>query len=262
VSFSAGCPSSGSFASLQESIAGIRDRQDHGLTQLDERLARIEAKLDKPPTTAPPRPTRPDGLDPKATFKVEVGAAHTKGAPEAKVTIVEWSDFQCGYCRKVVPTLKEIEKLYGKDVRIAFKHFAIPKHERARAAAIATEAAGRQGKFFEMHDKVFDNAKQLTDENFVAWAREMQLDVAKFQRDLADPALAKKVDDDQKQGAKLGVRGTPTFFVNGRYLSGAQSLETFKALIDEEKAEADALIAKGTRPQDVYAAVIATGKTP
>jgi protein-disulfide isomerase len=257
----AGCQGGGSFAALQEKLTAIGDKQDAVLARLDA----IEQKIGQGGAAAPgqkpqqgPKPGQPN---PKDTFKVEVGAAYTKGPASAKVTIVEWSDFQCPFCSRVVPTLKEIEKAYGDDVRIAFKHNALPMHNRAKAAAIAAEAAGRQGKFFEMHDKLFENAKALTDENFVAWAGELGLDVEKFKKDLADPAIAKKVDDDQKQGTQLGARGTPAFFVNGRFLSGAQPLEAFKALIDEEKKEAEALIAKGTPPDRVYAAVIAQGKT-
>jgi len=125
-------------------------------------------------------------------------------------------------------------------------------HNRAMAAAMAAEAAGKQGKFWEMHDKLFENAKELTDENFAKWADEIGIDTAKFKKDLEDEGLKKKVLDQQKLGMSLGARGTPAFFINGRYLSGAQPAPAFKAVIDEEIKKADAPLAKGTPKHKLY----------
>lgn len=257
-----GCQGSGSFAKLQEKLDEISQKQD----AITAKLGELETKINTaPPPGKPgapdPKGPKPGAPDPKVTYKVELGDAHTKGGTQPKVTVIEWSDFQCPFCSRVGPTLKEIEKNYGDDVQIAFKHNALPMHNRARPAAIAAEAAGRQGKFWEMHDLLFANAKELTDENFKKWAGELGLDVAKFEKDLADPALGKKVDDNQKQGTSLGARGTPAFFVNGRYLSGAQPFDAFKALIDEEMKKADALLAKGTPRDKLYAETIKSGKT-
>jgi protein-disulfide isomerase len=257
-----GCQGSGSFAKLQEKLDEISQKQD----AITAKLGELETKINSaPPPGKPgapdPKGPKPGAPDPKATYKVELGDAYTKGGAQPKVTVIEWSDFQCPFCSRVGPTLEEIEKAYGDDVQIAFKHNALPMHNRARPAAIAAEAAGRQGKFWEMHDILFANAKELTDENFKKWAGELGLDVAKFEKDLADPAIAKKVDDNQKQGTSLGARGTPAFFVNGRYLSGAQPFDAFKAIIDEEMKKADALIAKGTPRDKVYAETIKSGKT-
>jgi protein-disulfide isomerase len=134
-------------------------------------------------------------------------------------------------------------------------------HNRAMAAAMAAEAAGKQGKFWEMHDKLFENAKELTDENFEKWAGEIGLDVALFKKDLNDEGLKKKVLDQQKLGMSLGARGTPAFFINGRYLSGAQPPDAFKAVIDEEMKKADALLSKGTPKDKLYEKTIEAGKT-
>jgi protein-disulfide isomerase len=127
-------------------------------------------------------------------------------------------------------------------------------------AAMASEAAGKQGKFWEMHDKIFENQKDLSDENFVAWAGELGLDVAQFKKDLEDEGLKKKITAQQEQGMTLGARGTPAFFVNGRFLSGAQPVEAFKKLVDEEKAKAEKLVAAGTPRAQVYEKTIANGK--
>ncbi len=128
-------------------------------------------------------------------------------------------------------------------------------------AAKAAEAAGRQGKFWEMHDKLFENQKALSDDNYVAWAGELGLDVAQFKKDMADPAIEKMLTAQQAEGMQVGARGTPAFFVNGRFLSGAQPVDAFKQLIDEEMKKADALIAAGTPKAQVYEKTIANGKT-
>jgi len=259
-----GCQGTGAFAQVNEKLSQIAD----GQTQILSRLDQLEAKIaNMPAAPAPgkgqqpgqqgPQPGKPD---PAATYKVTLDDAVTKGSAEALVTIVEWSDFQCPYCSRVTPTIKELEKAYGNDLRIAFKHNPLGFHPRAKPAALAAEAAGRQGKFWEMHDRLFENQKDLTDENFVKWAGELGLDVEQFKKDIADPALAKKVDSQQQQGVTLGARGTPAFFVNGRFLSGAQPVDAFKKLIDEEKVKAEKLVAAGTPKAQVYERVIANGK--
>ncbi len=126
---------------------------------------------------------------------------------------------------------------------------------------MASEAAGKQGKFWEMHDKLFQDPRALTDENIEKYATEIGLDMAKFKEDLKDKKLEEKIKQQQQQGSTLGARGTPAFFVNGRFLSGAQPFEAFKALIDEEMKKADALLAKGTPKDKLYDAIIAKGKT-
>jgi protein-disulfide isomerase len=128
-------------------------------------------------------------------------------------------------------------------------------------AALGSEAAGKQGKFWEMHDKIFENQKAISDENLVAWAGELGLDVEQFKKDMASDELKKKITEQQTQGVTLGARGTPAFFVNGRFLSGAQPVENFKKIIDEEKAKAQKLVDAGTPRAQVYEKVIANGKT-
>jgi protein-disulfide isomerase len=256
-----GCQGSGSFAKLQQSLAQIGDKQDQilaRLDQLDEKVGKGGGAPAAPPKAAP-RPGRPD---PKATYKVAVSEADSAMGPAtAKVTIVEWSDFQCPFCNRVGPTLKQIEKEYGDDVRVIFKHNPLPMHNRAMAAAVAAEAAGQQGKFWEMHDKLFANQRELTDENFEKWAGELGLDVDKFKKDLKDPKLTEKAKKDQQQGSVLGARGTPAFFINGRFLSGAQPFDAFKAIIDEEMKKAEKLLASGTPANKLYDKVIEKGKT-
>ncbi|MBV1858433.1 MAG: thioredoxin domain-containing protein [Nannocystaceae bacterium] len=255
-----GCQGQSGFAQIQESLASIDQKQDNTLAKIDGLEQKLDALRAAGPGKAKPPAARAGRPDPKLTYKVAVGDAAVKGSAEALVTIVEWSDFQCPFCSKVNPTMAKIHEAYGDKVRVAFKHNPLPMHNRAMAAALAAEAAGRQGKFWEMHDKLFANGRALTDENFEKWASELQLDVAKFKTDLKDKALETKVRKQQSQGSVLGARGTPSFFVNGRHLSGAQPFEAFKALIDTELKKAEALVAKGTAKKDVYAKLIANGK--
>jgi len=262
-----GCQGAGAFAQVNEKLSTIADQQ----TAILQKIEGLETKIANMPVGAPAAPGKgqqpgqqgpqPGKPDPAATYKVTVDDAVTKGSAEALVTLVAWSDFQCPYCSRVGPTMKQLEQDYGNELRIAFKHNPLGFHPRAKPAALAAEAAGKQGKFWEMHDKLFENQKDLSDENFVAWAGELGLNVDQFKKDLADPALGKKVDTQQAQGATLGARGTPAFFVNGRFLSGAQPVENFKKLIDEEKAKAEKILAAGTPKAQVYDKVIANGKT-
>jgi protein-disulfide isomerase len=150
---------------------------------------------------------------------------------------------------------------YKGEVRVVFMNNPLSFHQRAMPAAMAAEAAGKQGKFWEMHDKIFENAKDLSDENFVTWAKEIGIDVEKFKKDLTDKGLEEKIKKQQALGMQLGARGTPAFFINGRFLSGAQPVENFKKIVDEEMAKADKLIAAGTPKSKVYDATVAKGKT-
>jgi protein-disulfide isomerase len=175
-----------------------------------------------------------------------------KGPKHAKVTIVEWSDFQCPFCSRGANSMAEVVKAYPKDVKFVFRHQPLPFHDRAAPAAKAAMAAHRQGKFFEMHDKMFANSKELTDANFETWAKEIGLDLAKFKADLASPEIEKQVKQDSEEGMRVGANGTPTFFVNGRKVSGAQPFEAFKSIIEEELKSADELLGQGVKIEAVY----------
>jgi protein-disulfide isomerase len=137
----------------------------------------------------------------------------------------------------VNPTLLQLNQAYGDKVRVAFKHLPLRIHPDSPAAHAAAEAAHRQGKFWEMHDKIFANQRELKPEKFRDYAKEIGLDLVKFEKDLASPDVKKRIDADSQEADKLGVSGTPAFFINGRYLSGAQPFESFKKMIDEELAK-------------------------
>lgn len=211
------------------------------LERVTAQLEQTTDALENLPVAAAPggRPARPAGLDPAREYKIELGDAPVRGPSNAKITIVEWSDFQCPFCNRVGPTLAQIEKEYGDSVQIVFKHLPLEIHPEARAAHAASEAAHRQGKFWAMHDRIFANQRDLRVETLEGYAKEIGLDMGRYRKDVESADVRKAIDADLAQAQKLGVTGTPSFFINGRNLSGAQPFPNFKRMIDE------ALEAKG-----------------
>ena len=180
------------------------------------------------------RPARAGRPDPGKKYQVDIGPSPTRGPNSAPIKIVEWSDFQCPFCRRAGPTLAQIEKEYGDKVQIAFKHMPLSMHSKARPAHAAAEAAGMQGKFWEMHDLIFADQRGMSEEKYVEYAGQLGIDVEKFKKDVASKEVDARISADYAQATKLGVTGTPAFFVNGRFLSGAQPFASFQVLIDEE----------------------------
>ncbi len=165
--------------------------------------------------------------------KVNVQGAPILGAEDAPVTIVVFDDFQCPYCAALAPQLKELVGLYPGKVRLVFKQFPLNIHPFARKAAIASLAAFRQGKFWEYHDLLFDNAKQLNDQKLRALAGQAGLDPVRFEADLQDRGVWADLNRDLQDGVAAGVRGTPAVFVNGRVLKD-RSMEAFRRVIEAE----------------------------
>jgi protein-disulfide isomerase len=161
------------------------------------------------------------------------------GAASAPVTIVEFSDFQCPFCQRAAPTLKQVRDKYGDKVRVVWKDFPLTQiHPQAFKAAEAGRCAAAQGKFWEFHDRMFGNQQALQPEALKQYAADMGLDAAKFGQCLDSSQFAEAVRDGVAAGQKLGVNSTPTLYINGRALQGAQPLEAFSAIIDEELARA------------------------
>ncbi len=167
------------------------------------------------------------------------------GNPNAKVTLIQFSDFQCPFCSRAYVTVEALRKRYGDDLRLVFVHQPLSFHANARPAAIAAMAAQQQGKFWEMYAKLFSNQTSLSTENYRIWAGEIGCDLKKFDRDNQDPNIAAQVDRQQAIANALEARGTPTFFINGTLLTGAQPLEMFEKAIDAEIRLADAALASG-----------------
>lgn len=148
------------------------------------------------------------------------------GTPSAKVTLVEFSDFECPACKASQPQLKSILAKYQDKIRFVYRHFSLPVHPYAVDAAVAAEAAGRQGKFWEMHDKLFDNQPDFQKDQLIGLAKDLGLDVNKFTADLDSSDLRQKVLSDQADGKRASVDATPTFFVNGIKYIGVSDLDS------------------------------------
>ena len=169
--------------------------------------------------------------------RLEVAAeGPTLGAPKAKVTIVEFSDFQCPFCSRAEATVKEVMKVYDGKVRLVYRDYPLPFHPQAEKAAEAAHCAGDQGKYWEMHEKLFANQQALEAPALKGYAKDLGLDQAKFDKCLDAGEKTGLVETNRKAGEKVGVTGTPAFFINGYMLSGAQPFEEFKAIIDGELA--------------------------
>ena len=171
-----------------------------------------------------------------------------RGAADAKVAIVAFSDFQCPFCSRVVPTMDQIEKTYGKQVRLYFRHNPLPMHHDAPLASEAAVAAEAQGKFWEMHDKLFANQQNLKRPDLEKYAQEIGLDMGKFKEALDTRTRARPASAATwRWPPQIGAQGTPNFYIDGRNLQGAQPFDEFKKVIDDEIERADKLHRQGRR---------------
>jgi protein-disulfide isomerase len=195
------------------------------LDALDKAVAQVKA--------APAAAARPQ-VDPNKVYTIPVGTSPSLGPKDAKITIVEFSDYQCPFCSQAEPLIAQVMEAYPKQVQRVYKQFPLTSiHPNAMPASKAAIAAGKQGKFWEMHEKLFANARELTADNFKKWAGELKLDVAQFEKDMASPEVQTAVDTEMREARAADVTGTPTIFVNGKRLQ-QRSFEGFKAAIDSE----------------------------
>jgi protein-disulfide isomerase len=185
---------------------------------------------------------------------VPVGASPVKGASAAAVTIVEFADFQCGYCARSVPARRRLLSQFPGHVRWVYKHFPLPEriHPQAMLAAQASLAARAQGQFWEFHDRLFKNQKKMKLEDLLAHARVMGLDVNRFRQELESKTHLKAVEADVALARTLKVAGTPNFFINGRHFTGSMSASRLERVVKEELAHAQQLVRAGTRPASLY----------
>jgi len=176
-------------------------------------------------------------LKPPPVHRVEVSTngAPSKGPVKALVTIVKFEDFHCPFCKKVQPTLAQVLSKYGEKVRLIHRDFPIDGiHPAARKAHEAARCANEQGKFWQYHDVLYANAPKADAADLKSYAREVGLDVPAFEKCVANGEFRDVVQKDVEEGTRLGVNGTPAFFINGRLLSGAEPIERFAAIIDDE----------------------------
>jgi protein-disulfide isomerase len=178
---------------------------------------------------------------PVQRVEVSVDGAPFKGAAKAPVTIVEFSDFHCPFCRQVLPTLTQLDSKYGKKIKLVFRDFPIESlHPGATKAHEAARCANEQGKFWAYHDKLFDSPPKSSPEIFKELARQVGLDTTGFDTCLDSGKYQAAITKDIEEGNRAGVTGTPAFFINGRIISGAQPVEAFARIIDDELSRDDA----------------------
>jgi protein-disulfide isomerase len=156
--------------------------------------------------------------------KIDVAEAPMKGNPSARITLVEFADYECPHCRRFQPVLHQILDEFRSDVKLYFKHYPLPQHNNARLAAEAAVAAQKQGKFWQFQDKLWDKSDELTPAEIEKAAKDIGLDVAKFRQDMASETVKARVQKDRSDGAAAGIEATPTLYINGReYTDGRDS---------------------------------------
>jgi protein-disulfide isomerase len=162
----------------------------------------------------------------RAHLTVPVGPRdHTSGAENAPLTLVEYGDFQCPHCRNAFPIVKKVQQQLGARLRFVFRNFPLTQiHPEAEHAAVAAEAAGAQGAFWQMHDRLFERQFALDDDSLVEYAQELGLNADRLRGELDAGTYRAKVRDDFMSGVKSGVNGTPTFFINGERYDGSYDL--------------------------------------
>ena len=238
-------------------------------SELAEALAKANGASEKylqfivrdQPTRAGPskkksrQPTKTFG---ETVWKVPVRESDPSiGAPDAPLTVVVFSEFQCPFCRKGTALLKRILEEYGDDVRIVFKNYPLPFHKDAYLASEAALAAEAQGKFWEMHDVLFKNQRTLSKQHLEEFAEKLGLDMVLFRKDIVSRRFRETIEAQMEDGRNVGVRGTPNYFVNGRVVKGAVPFDEIRPLLDEELSRGRALVKGGVA--DPYTKAIENG---
>ena len=220
-------------------------------------IAQLEELKKNQRTRRPARRPGPDA-DTVYAYPLELGQVQMHGKDDALVTIVAISEFQCPYCNRVRNSLEQVIAKYGESVRILFSHNPLSFHKRALPAAIAAECARDQGKFTAMHDMLFDNQRDLEDQDIHDYARQIGLQQERFKTCYQTQNHKDRLMAQKRVSTEFGARGTPAFFINGRFLSGAQPFTAFEKLIDEVLATAQS---SGVRAADYYEQeILAKGK--
>lgn len=190
---------------------------------LDEIIERRSQEQQQPPSVAEMLEDR---------IEVSYEGAPIKGDEDAPITIVEFADFQCGFCARAKSTTARVLDEYEGKVKLAFRHNPLPMHEDAPLAHKASMAAQKQGKFWEYHDILFQNQNQLGEENLISWAEELGMDIEQFKEDMKREEFEQRIEKDQQFARSNEAGGTPSFFINGVRLVGAQPYERFAEVID------------------------------
>jgi protein-disulfide isomerase len=170
---------------------------------------------------------------PVTSKKIDVTDAPMKGSPSAKITLVEFADYECPHCKRFQPVLHQILDEFRSDVKLYFKHYPLPQHTNARLAAEAAVAAQKQGKFWQFQDKLWDKSDELTPAEIEKAAKETGLDVTKFRQDLASEPVKARVQKDRSDGAAAGIQATPTLYINGREYTDGRDADSLREWIKD-----------------------------
>lgn len=175
-------------------------------------------------------------MNESATLTPPVSARdHAQGPADAAVTLVEYGDYQCPYCGEAHPVIKRLQKAFGKTLRFVFRNFPLTQaHPYAMVGAQGAEAAGLQGKFWEMHDLLYENQDDLEPEILLSWAEEAGLNLEKFGSALNHEAVAKRIKEDHQSGVRSGVNGTPSFFINGAPYDGEADYDSMRRALEQQ----------------------------
>ena len=191
-------------------------------------------------TNPTPSAAQPSAAAPSADSTANLAAAspvtnndHIRGNKNAKITLLEYSDFQCPFCGQLEPTLEQLMTQYGSDIRLVYRHFPLTSiHPYAQKAAEASECASEQGKFWEMHDLLFDNQTALTIDNLKSYAKQLGLSQSKFDSCLDTSKYASLVGSQASEAQAAGITGTPGTFIGDQLVRGAYPISTFQQIID------------------------------
>jgi len=210
-----------------EDMKKLQDSQRQILAKLGDLEKKVEQISAKP--AAPQAPQ----IDPNKVYNLPAGNSPFKGPADAPVTLALFSDFQCPFCSQIPGLVDQLLKAYPKEVKFVYKEFPLVTiHQNAMPAARAAVAASKQGKFWEMHDKLFANQRALQPDNLKQYAKDIGLDAAKFEQDLASPDVQKEIDDDVRLAQQSQVSGTPTLFLNGKRVTN-RTFEGLKQMVEE-----------------------------
>jgi protein-disulfide isomerase len=192
-----------------------------------------------------PKAHRPKILEDPVSIPVD--GSPVKGPVDGRITIVEFSDFECPYCSLAVKEVYTLMAAYPNDTKLIFKQFPLSMHPNAPLAAAASLAAKEQGKFWELHDLMFANFRKISRDNILIWAKQIGLDMDRFKNDLASLKYESVIKKDVADGEAVGVYGTPAFFINGKHYNGPVTMESLKPILDAELKSSKAPLAKSAK---------------
>src|SRR5262249_41258026 len=250
------CACGGKRGDVEDIKKGQKEILDR-LAALEKSVQDVKKTAAAGPAAAPARPQ----IDPAKVYNVPLSNSPVRGPSDAKVTVVEFADYQCPFCGQAEGLMNQVLASYPKEVRLVYKQFPLSTiHPQAMAASKAALAAGRQGKYWEMHDLIFRNQRDLSPEKLTQLAGSLQLDVMQFQKDMESPEVLAQISREQQEGKSADVVGTPTIFVNGKRLIN-RSLDGFRQMIDTSLGGTAAGRARQRRPQGVEPAAARTDRT-